>query len=582
MRTYPSAPFASINPEDTPVAYKVLQYIDEATSVCPAAYIKAKGHLVHEYFTEHNVTGVVIGISGGIDSAVAYKLLVAIKEQYGTNFDIYPVFVQDNYCKYSWKRARELAPNVRRINAKRSDMDNNTRSMVRRMNEGTGSKDKVRKTDKDQLWAIGQGISYERQSTMYTLASFISSKNPGVTLVIGTINKDEGSYIGYTCKAGDGMVDVQLIADIDKRQVYQLAVELNVPQSIIDAAPAGDMYDKRTDEVVFGACYNMLRLYTNLLDHRFSHLAEELYEASSSERDILSNGFKNIENLHRFNAHKYMVGSPAVYLDVLPVNAPGGRSNNLTLRNTPEDSYTSLSSNRSVELSKGTAMHPNMLIVNGIDPVIVDAMNNGGGFERHLQYSTNTYGYGDDMGGGSLRVTETNASIADSLYATLLGTIDNIIFIDGKPYVFAGVNEYLRYVEYTAGDGTQLVPHLDGRYVSPTGDVAALTVLVYLSDCDGGDTRIIRNCNAVDRVAPGDNRADWSRMATDDEVEMSVRPKSGNIFVFDGYDQFHDAIPVREGSANKRIIITEAMFRPLNIPQAEGNDTIIETLERLK
>ena len=59
-------------------------------------------------------------------------------------------------------------------------------------------------------------------------------------MVMGTGNHDEDGYLGYFCKAGDGVVDVQLIADLHKSEVFKVGALLGVPQSILSSPPSAD------------------------------------------------------------------------------------------------------------------------------------------------------------------------------------------------------------------------------------------------------------------------------------------------------------------------------------------------------
>ena len=127
---------------------------------------------------------------------------------------------------------------------------------------------------------------------------------PGV--VIGTTNRDEGSYLGYVGKASDGMVDVQLISDLHKSEVYTVARYLNLPQSILDAIPTGDMYDGRVDEEVFGASYDFAELYLSylcLIDTAKKIFNDNLSEEGKKQFDFYAS---HLENLHSYNKHKYV------------------------------------------------------------------------------------------------------------------------------------------------------------------------------------------------------------------------------------------------------------------------------------
>lgn len=54
---------------------------------------------------------------------------------------------------------------------------------------------------------------------------------------------DEDGYLLYFCKAGDGVSDIQLIADLHKSEVFKVAKEIKVPRSVLEAAPSADLWE---------------------------------------------------------------------------------------------------------------------------------------------------------------------------------------------------------------------------------------------------------------------------------------------------------------------------------------------------
>ena len=78
-------------------------------------------------------------------------------------------------------------------------------------------------------------------------------------LVAGTGNKVEDFGVGFYTKYGDGGVDLSPIADLLKSEVYALGKTLEVPKSIMEAAPSDGLFgDARTDEAQIGASYDEL------------------------------------------------------------------------------------------------------------------------------------------------------------------------------------------------------------------------------------------------------------------------------------------------------------------------------------
>merc|ERR1711920_572845 len=110
-------------------------------------------------------------------------------------------------------------------------------------------------------FASGQLRSYMRTPAVYYVAQLLSSQGTP-TIVMGTGNKDEDGYLAYFCKAGDGVVDVQLISDLHKREVFKVGVEIGVPQATIQAAPSADLWDGQTDEEELGFTYDFIELFT--------------------------------------------------------------------------------------------------------------------------------------------------------------------------------------------------------------------------------------------------------------------------------------------------------------------------------
>src|SRR5690606_7818796 len=93
-----------------------------------------------------------------------------------------------------------------------------------------------------------------RMSTLYTIAN-----NLGY-MVVGTDNKAE-VYTGYFTKYGDGGVDLLPIANLLKREVYEWAKVLGVPNEIINKAPSAGLWDGQTDELEMGTTYDYIDAY---------------------------------------------------------------------------------------------------------------------------------------------------------------------------------------------------------------------------------------------------------------------------------------------------------------------------------
>ncbi|UQW99270.1 NAD(+) synthase [Streptomyces sp. RerS4] len=288
-----------------------------------ADYVREKCRVLNGYLRRNSLDSVVVGISGGVDSAVVLAIAETARKIPGSPIvNVVPVMAPI----YDTSAATGQSDGVSR-SREICDALGLTPLLV----DLTGAHSALKSAVDADLpragadWASGQLASYIRTPAFYYAVSTLTERGHAAIL-LGTTNRDEGAYLGFFGKASDAMVDVQPISDLHKSEVYALARYLELPRSVIDAIPTGDMYDGRTDEDVFGTPYDFVELYLNWLtlppDER------ELRKASWPESAHLE--FKEmasrLESLHSFNAHKYAASSPAVHLNVLPSAVPGGWS----------------------------------------------------------------------------------------------------------------------------------------------------------------------------------------------------------------------------------------------------------------
>jgi len=282
----------------------------------PAGYVAQKAALINDYFATSRLKAAVVAVSGGVDSAVALALTAAAKSQPGSSIrEIVPLLLpalgtdgatnQDDATRQGTDICEQLGLTPR--------IFPHLTKLVETISGGLDDILDVHSTP----WSRGQLVAYARTPVIYNTASILTD-NGLPALVIGTTNLSEGGYLGYVGKASDGLVDLQVISDLYKAQVYQVAEYLNVPASILNAVPTGDMYDGRNDEAVFGVSYDFVELYHEWLRGRV--------DVDESDPAWIA-GRENLEHLHRYNAHKYLVGSPSIHLDVERIDIPGGWHN---------------------------------------------------------------------------------------------------------------------------------------------------------------------------------------------------------------------------------------------------------------
>jgi NAD+ synthase len=215
---------------------------------------KIVDHIVNwlkDYATNANVNGFVIGISGGIDSAVTSTLCAL------TGLDVLCVEMPIHQAPSHVSRA------VEHINQLRDRFSNvgDTRVDLTPVFEEFKTEVSLEGKETTVAMALANTRARLRMSTLYYYAGLQG------LLVAGTGNKVEDFGVGFYTKYGDGGVDLSPIADLMKSEVYALAKVLNVPQSIIEATPSDGLFgDARSDEDQIGASYPELEWAMKMAD----------------------------------------------------------------------------------------------------------------------------------------------------------------------------------------------------------------------------------------------------------------------------------------------------------------------------
>lgn len=303
--------------------YTTLTILRSKRKFNPNKYISSKCALLNKYMRDFHLSSCVVAVSGGIDSAVT--LGIVRKAAMFNNSPIrkivvvlMPVFSKEGATNQ--KSALALGKKVAKIFSIEPviiDLTKNHALMKNIVDKALAIKGKS--------WASGQLVSYIRTPALYYVTSLLTQSNLPAILC-GTTNRDEGAYLGYFGKASDGMVDIQIISDIHKSEVYKVAKMLGIPRNILSSIPSGDMFDGRSDEEVFGATYDFVELYMLQLclnKNQRKHLEKKWNKKEKEQFYILS---QRLEKLHNYNKHKYLGKSSSIHLDVYKRTVPGGWS----------------------------------------------------------------------------------------------------------------------------------------------------------------------------------------------------------------------------------------------------------------
>jgi NAD+ synthase len=193
-----------------------------------------------DYAVEHNIKAFVIGVSGGIDSAVSATL--AAKTGLRTYAVGMPIHQKEEQETLSDAHLEWLQTNFGNVIVNKFDLTKVFDTFQFTMRE----------YGVDKL-ALANSKSRLRMVTLYQVATSVGG------IVVGTGNKVEDYGVGFYTKYGDGGVDIAPIADLYKTEVWELGRHFGVDQRIIDASPTDGLWDDgRTDEDQIGTSYEML------------------------------------------------------------------------------------------------------------------------------------------------------------------------------------------------------------------------------------------------------------------------------------------------------------------------------------
>ena len=200
-----------------------------------------------EYAEKSNVNGFVVGISGGIDSAVTSTLCALTGKK--TVLVEMPIHQDSSQVSRGKDHIAFLKENFDNC----TDIELDLTQTYDQLLSELSSKADLNKSEEIKNLTLGNSRARLRMTTLYAIAGIEG------LLVAGTGNKVEDFGVGFFTKYGDGGVDISPIADLYKSEVYELANYMQIIDSIITAAPTDGLWDDgRTDEDQIGASYDEL------------------------------------------------------------------------------------------------------------------------------------------------------------------------------------------------------------------------------------------------------------------------------------------------------------------------------------
>lgn len=250
-----------------------------------------------EYAKKSKIESLVIGVSGGIDSAVVSYLCAL------TGMKVYVVSMPIHQPQSHLVRANnhidwliERFPNVEKLEI---DLTSEFDLLDIKLSSITGNNPLCSANTRSRL----------RMSTLYAIATAFKG------IVVGTGNKVEDFGVGFFTKYGDGGVDISPIASFMKSEVKLMAIAANFLLEIINAIPSDGLWEgDRTDEDQIGASYDELEWAMKYMTRysTYPEIVELEDDLTTRQKEIV----RIYHSFHTKNQHK-MLPIP-IYSETIP------------------------------------------------------------------------------------------------------------------------------------------------------------------------------------------------------------------------------------------------------------------------
>jgi NAD+ synthase len=201
------------------------------------------------YIDSANVNGIVVGISGGIDSAVTTTLCVnAIGKE-----NVIGLGLPCSSNPQDLKDAEEIAQilGIKFIKIELTEIYNKFLDITKNIIE------------------FNQMASANLKPRLRMMTIYFIAQSLGKNLVVGTSNRTEIA-IGYFTKFGDGAADFEPIGSLYKCEVREIAKLLNLPEKIIKKPPSAGLWPDQTDEGEIGITYDILDEIIYRIDNKLN------------------------------------------------------------------------------------------------------------------------------------------------------------------------------------------------------------------------------------------------------------------------------------------------------------------------
>ena len=235
---------------------------------------------LRENFKKAGFSKAVLGLSGGIDSAlVAYLLRDALGKE-----NVLAIMMPYKSSNPDSLNHAKLVVEDLKINAKTIEITDMIDAYFKNEKEASSLR-------------MGNKMARERMSILF---DYSSKEN---ALVVGTSNKTE-IYLGYSTQFGDSACALNPIGDLYKTNIWDLSRYLKIPNELIEKKPSADLWEGQTDEQEMGLTYK-----------EADQVLYRMLEENKTVKEILAEGFSKdlVDNiLKRMNRSEYKRRMPLI------------------------------------------------------------------------------------------------------------------------------------------------------------------------------------------------------------------------------------------------------------------------------
>lgn len=230
-------------------------------------------HWLRQQIQQSGLNGILVGVSGGLDSAVVAYLIKKAFPQHSLGV-LLP-------CKNAEKDNEDALKTVDTADIDSLTIDLSHTHQTLFSNIRKALVDQQIWNEKTAQLDDGNLRARLRMSTLYTIAAQYGY------MVAGTDNAAEW-YTGYFTKYGDGGVDLTPLIHFSKSQVVEMAEVLGVPDSIVHKKPSAGLWEGQTDESEMGTTYKQIDNYLQgeKIPEKDRLLIEQLHASTNHKRNL--------------------------------------------------------------------------------------------------------------------------------------------------------------------------------------------------------------------------------------------------------------------------------------------------------